>query len=44
MYQIDQLISNNEQKIRKFTLASNYENFIKLIETSDDVDKLEHFW
>ncbi|CAF2350895.1 unnamed protein product [Rotaria sp. Silwood2] len=44
LYQIDQLNSNNEQKLRKFTLASNYENFIKLIETSNDLDKLEQFW
>lgn len=41
---IEQLNTSNEQKVRKFTLASNYENFIKLIETSDDRDKLEQFW
>ncbi len=41
---IEQLNLNHEQKLRKFTLASNYESFIKLIETSDDLDKLEQFW
>ncbi|CAF1020929.1 unnamed protein product [Rotaria sp. Silwood1] len=44
LYHIEQLNLNNEQKLRKFTLASNYENFIKLIETSNDLDKLEQFW
>jgi len=44
LLRIEQLNLNNEQKLRKFTLASNYENFIKLIETSNDLDKLEQFW
>ncbi len=44
LLKIEQLNQNNEQKLRKFTLASNYENFIELIETSNDLDKLEHFW
>ena len=35
---------NNEQKLRKFTLASNYEKFIELIEASNDRDKLEQIW
>ncbi len=44
LLKIEQLNQNNEQKLRKFTLASNYENFFKLIETSNDLDKLEQFW
>ncbi|CAF0812826.1 unnamed protein product [Rotaria sordida] len=44
LYNIEQLNLNNEQKLRKFTLASSYEKFIKLIETSNDRDKLEQFW
>ncbi|CAF2040918.1 unnamed protein product [Rotaria magnacalcarata] len=44
LYNIEKLNSNNEQKLKKFTLASNYENFITLIETSNDRDKLEQFW
>ncbi|CAF1252805.1 unnamed protein product [Adineta ricciae] len=44
LLKIEQLNINHEQKLRKFTLASNYENFIKLIETSNDLDKLEQFW
>ncbi|CAF1078838.1 unnamed protein product [Adineta steineri] len=44
LLKLEQLNLNNEQKLRKFTLASNYENFIKLIETSNDLDKLEQFW
>ena len=44
LLRIEQLNSNNEQKLRKFTLASSYEKFIELIETSNDRDKLEQIW
>ena len=44
LLQIAQLTLNSENKLRKFTLASNYENFFKLIETSSDLDRLEQFW
>jgi hypothetical protein len=44
LLKIAQLNLDNEQRLKKFTLASNYENFIKLIETSNDLDKLEQFW
>lgn len=44
LFRIEQSNSNNEQKLRKFTLASSYEKFIELIETSNDRDKLEQIW
>lgn len=44
LLRLEQLNSNNEQKLRKFTLASSYEKFIELIETSSDRDKLEQIW
>lgn len=41
---IENLNLSNENRSKKFTLASNYENFIKLIESSNDLEKLEQFW
>ena len=35
---------SSEQRMKKFTLASNYESFIRLIEDSNELDKLEQFW
>ena len=41
---IEEWTTLNEQRMKKFTLAASYESFVRLIESSNELDKLEQFW
>lgn len=41
---VEEWTVSSEQRMKKFTLAASYESFIRLIEDSNELDKLEQIW